>query len=226
MWTPRSVSVQNKDFIVHLKYGAHKSTLKLNKDSTIDQLKQKISQELNIPERNLSLMINGKPCPTQGNITFTQARIPNNCKVLVSVSKVDSEHIYASSSDRVPGQAESSRGGSDTIEVQLDNIKAKALEISQTVNSLEDKNGHFNNYRRRGQGSVQEVKGYKKTAGIQGELLMQSLEKLDRLDLAPGPGMDQQKRKRKEVATLLNSVLDRNDQVMAAFSQHLKSLES
>ena len=58
---------KNQDFMVHIKYGSHKLTLKLDKDSTIDQLKQKISQALNIAERDLNILINGKPIPVQVN---------------------------------------------------------------------------------------------------------------------------------------------------------------
>ena len=53
---------------------------------------------------------------------------------------------------------------------------------------------------------------------------MQNFEKLDRLNLSQN--MEQQKRKRKEIANLLNSLLDRNDQVMAALTQYIKSVES
>lgn len=52
---------------------------------------------------------------------------------------------------------------------------------------------------------------------------MQNFEKLDRLNLSQNM---EQKRKRKETANLLNSLLDRNDQVMAALTQYIKSVES
>ena len=162
--------------MVHIKYGSHKSTLKLNKDSTIDQLKQRISQELNIPERDLGLTINGKSCPTQGNLTLGQARIPNNCKVLVSTSSVaetihghanvaNHSHSHASAAS---DNAKTVESGDNTIDAQLDNVKASGLDISQTVKYLEDRAGQLGQHRGRGQESIQEVKSHKKTAAIQG----------------------------------------------------------
>lgn len=172
--------------MVHIKYGSHKSTLKLNKDSTIDQLKQRISQELNIPERDLGLTINGKSCPTQGILTLGQARIPNNCKVLVSTSSVaetihghaniaNHSHSHAnvannshSHDSTASDSAKTVETGDNTIDAQIDNVKASGLDISQTVKYLEDRAGQLGQHRGRGQETIQEVKSYKKTAAIQG----------------------------------------------------------
>jgi len=393
MWTPRSVAIQNKDFMVHIKYGSHKFTLQLpHKDSTtVDQLKHSISQELNIAESDVNILINGKPLPVQqgGHVTVSQARIPNNCKILVTnkglsevlqfatTSSDYGAHASSTAAARVPSAAASDNGAhasaaaarfaaaaardngghtsstaaarvpsaandtfdtnyrahtstaakaardifgnyyrahassnaaaarfaaaaasdngghtsytaaaripsaaasdtndtnygthtsstaaaraakdtfdnyyrahaasnaaarvfsaaaaretneSNTIDTQLDSIKAKSVEISQTVRSLEDMNSQLkrsNSRQSRCVVSVQEIKGHKKTAGVQGELLMRCLENLDRQQI--DPGMHEQKSRRKELATLLNNILDRNDRVMADLSQHIKSIES
>jgi len=316
MWTPRSVAIQNKDFMVHIKYGSHKFTLQLpHKDSTtVDQLKHSISQELNIAESDVNILINGKPLPVQqgGHVTVSQARIPNNCKILVTNKGLSEEqqftttnndygahasaaastaaarfasavasdtndtnyraHTSTAAAARIPSAAASdtndtnyrphtstaARAASDTfdnyyrahaasnaaarvfsaaaaketnksntIDTQLDSIKAKSVEISQTVRSLEDMNSQLkrsNSRQSRCVVSVQEIKGHKKTAGVQGELLMRCLENLDRQQI--DPGMHEQKSRRKELATLLNNILDRNDRVMADLSQHIKSIES
>ena len=46
------------------------------------------------------------------------------------------------------------------------------MEISQTVRSLEDKTSQLKRNIRHSQEAVQEIKGYKKTAGVQGKVLI------------------------------------------------------
>eukprot|EP00088_Acartia_fossae_P018063 TRINITY_DN2037_c0_g1_i1.p1 TRINITY_DN2037_c0_g1~~TRINITY_DN2037_c0_g1_i1.p1 ORF type:complete len:220 (+),score=63.88 TRINITY_DN2037_c0_g1_i1:363-1022(+) len=219
MMTPRSVAIQNKDFMVNVKYGGQKSSLKVTKDTTIDQLKQKICDHFKICEADQGLAINGKPIPasSRGTVTLAQAKIPNGCKILVSnlnTTTKDSENIVYN-----PSAYSDDKSKDDRTSLVLSDVERKGLEISRTVKMLEEKVGDLA-YK---SCDLEEVKGYKKTAAVQGELLMQGFECLDRLDLATSNKPEAHKKKRKELANLLNSILDRNDQVMAAFTKHLKS---
>jgi len=212
MMTPRSVAIQNKDFMVYLKYGSHKSNLKINKDSSIDQLKQKISEQLNLAESDLNIIINGKSCPARGNLTLSQAKIPNGSKILVTVKQND--NIRKQDND----------SAADRIDKILNSIEAKGLEISQKVDELEDTARHLEIHSdKNNESNIQNIKHHKKTAAIQGELLMQHFESIDNLSLSES--MTEQKQRRKNVANLLNKVLDRNDQVISILSSHLHTFQ-
>jgi len=250
MMTPRSLTMGNKVYKVHVKFGSAKESLSLCPDSSIDQLKQKIHQAFMVAPENQLLICNGKPLSSADNISLKQARIPNGSKIILqkcsihrsgspeSVEKVygpskadfrEHSNVKQCSENNGSGQNEGTSAQNATSEVNkngrqlaaLTDIEQRGLEIEQCVKQLGCDIEVLENK------SIDvrlcESKRLKRESGIKGELLMKNLEDLDQLSF--GEGMPEARASRKRVATLLNRVLDLNDGNIQVLAEIIKKYQ-
>jgi len=83
MMTPRSVTMGNKVYKLHVKHGSNKKTLNMSPSATVQQLKQEITENFQVPESNQQLIFNGKTLQLNDASSLKQCRIPNGSKIVV-----------------------------------------------------------------------------------------------------------------------------------------------
>jgi len=186
MFTPRQVTMGNKIFKVHVKYGSSSYEIQLSQDNSIFQLKEKIQSRFDIEPEKQVLSCNGRLLEVEDSKTIKQARIPNGSKILCTAIKSDLKRT-SSRSENI---------ASDPVHETLDKIESAAKQfetkLGDIVKLLNDSD-----------------KGAKLESKKLGEQLMQLLESLDCVQCTE----QHHRTRRKELATKLNNILDRNDRV-------------
>ena len=184
---------------VHVKYSSKSVEVTLSPDTSVLQLKEKISSEFNVdPERQI-LHCNGKLMDADDNVTIKQAKIPNGSKILCTLSRCVADPVVEHL-QRIGSNA-------DDLAVSLDKLvkERKMLTKEQPSLFLE--------------GESEDFKRCKFECKKLGEHLMRLLESLDSLDCS-----DQSHRAtRKQLATKINSILDKNDKLGNQLNRDSKS---
>ena len=180
--------------------------MQLSPDSSIQNLKEKIHSRFNILPEHQFLICNGKPLEASDTATIKQARIPNGSKILCSSRQREEAEEESSNNCDI---ADLVMVALEKIEADLDIIEAKLISlVKQRRELMENDDGDIS-------GEIKKIKSESKKVG---EALMQLFESLDRLECR-----DQTHRtRRKHVATKINSVLDKNDNL----SSKLSSIDS
>ena len=175
--------------------------MQLSPDSSIQNLKEKIHARFIILPEHQFLICNGKPLEASDTATIKQARIPNGSKILCSSRQREEAEEESSNNCDI---ADIVMVALEKIEADLDIIEAKLIGLLKQRRELMEANG--------------EIKKIKSESKKVGEALMQLFESLDRLEC----GDQTQRTRRKHVATKINSVLDKNDNL----SSKLSSIDS
>ena len=176
-------------FQVHVKYSARSVEVSLAPDSPVHQLKEKISSEFNIdPDRQI-LHCNGKLMEADDNVTIKQARIPNGSKILCTLSQ--------KLIDPVVEQFDKIEASADDLELSLDKLVNRRRTLLKEPPPLfsDDQSDH--------------LRKLKLESDKVGEHLMRLLESLDSVECTDLT----QRSKRKQLATKMNNILDRNDKL-------------
>jgi len=213
MFTPRQVSVGNKVYQLHIKHEAKKATIDINPDRSIHQLKEQIQSQFDVKPDEQSLLCNGKVLDVSDNVTLKQAKIPNGSKI--SCSKVKTSKAIRSSQD-------SSKIGINETLKKLESIEEKADSLEKGVHALDKKRKKLKHSEVplfHGD-QTGDLKRLKLDCGKNGELLMQLLESVDQMSLSEGQA--EERGKRKQVATKINAVLDKNDKIIEKLSLAIK----
>lgn len=216
MFTPRQVSMGNKVYKLHIKHDAKKTTINIPPDHSIHQLKECIRSEFYVKPEKQILFCNGKLLDVSDNSTLKQAKIPNGSKIICTKLSASAANlsIYEDSE----------------MEVKVDETLQKLVEMEKNANDLEISVQRLDKERRRVQNEeiplfhadqTANLKKLKIDCGKNGEQLMQILETLDQMEFSEG--QTEHRAKRKQVATKLNSVLDRNDKVIEKLSSAIKN---
>lgn len=180
--------------------------MQLSPDSSIQNLKEKIHARFNILPEHQFLICNGKPLEASDTATIKQARIPNGSKILCSSRQREEAEEESSNNCDI---ADIVMVALEKIEADLDIIEAKLISlVKQRRELMENDDGDIS-------GEIKKIKSESKKVG---EALMQLFESLDRLEC----GDQTQRTRRKHVATKINSVLDKNDNL----SSKLSSIDS
>jgi len=217
MFTPRQVSMGNKVYKLHIKHDAKKSTINIPPDHSIQQLKECIQNQFNVKPEKQILFCNGKLMNVSDHKTIKQAKIPNGSKIICT--KVSSSVTNLSISD----DSEMVIEVDETLK-KLENIekKANALEIS-VLNLDKERRRILNEEVPLFHGDqTDDLKKLKLECGKNGEQLMQLLETLDQITVTED--QTEHRAKRKQVATKLNSVLDRNDKIIEKLTSSIKNV--
>jgi len=181
----------NKLFKVHVKHSSRNVEVALTPDTSVLQLKEKISAEFDVAPEQQILHCNGKLMEAEDNETIKQAKIPNGSKILCTLSQKQR--------DPVADDLAKIESSADDLETSLTKLvkQRKSLLKDQQPSSL------FFDVQ------SEDFRKFKLESKKVGEQLMQLLESLDSLDCS-----DQaQRTKRKQLATKINSILDKNDKL-------------
>ena len=181
---------------VTVKHSGAICELQLSPDSSILNLKEKIHSRFNIQPEHQFLICNGKLLQASDTETIKQSRIPNGSKILCSSKermkpeegRSDSTYLVMAKLEKIEAEAESMDARLTTLLKQKRDLLEKDVPLFQDDMSEELKKLRFES---------------KKV----GEALMQLFESLDCLECSD----HNQKSRRKQVATKINSVLDKND---------------
>jgi len=208
----------NKMYKLYIKYESKKAFIDVAPEESVFQLKKLIQSEFNIEPEDLDLICNGKLLEVSDFVTLKHARIPNGSKLLVFRRDATSSPSNVSKSGHSKHKAEN-----DIIE-KLENIEKKANELEKSVantrkerRQMETEDVPLFHGNQSG-----EIKQLKVRCMKNGELLMQLLESLDQITFSENQA--EYKSKRKEVATKLNSVLDKNDKIIEKLRASLKNI--
>ena len=176
-------------FQVHVKYSARSVEVSLAPDSPVHQLKEKISSEFNIdPDRQI-LHCNGKLMEADDNVTIKQARIPNGSKILCTLKQKPVDPVVEHF-DKIEASA-------DDLELSLDKL------VNRRRTLLKEPPPLFSD------DQSDQLRKLKLESDKVGEHLMRLLESLDSVEC----GELSQRTKRKQLATKMNNILDRNDKL-------------
>ena len=213
MFTPRQVSMGNKVYKLHIKHDTKKIVLTLPPDYSIQQLKENIFDEFKVKPDDQFLVCNGKPMEANNLMTLKQAKIPNGSKIICT---------------KQTKQKQEETGLEDEPE-KSDNMHDVLKKMLEEAESLESKVEKVEKERKRllrepvplfqGDPSAN-YKQLRKNCGVHGELLMRLLEQMDGLQMPEGE--TELRSQRKEVATKLNHVLDKNDQLIEKLADAIK----
>ena len=179
-----------------MKHFGANCELQLSPDCSILNLKEKIHSRFNILPEHQFLICNGKPLQASDTETIKQSRIPNGSKILCSSKermKLEEERSHSTSLvmaklEKIEAEAESMDARLTALVKQRRDLLEKDVPLFQGDMSEEMKKLRFESKR-------------------VGEALMQLFESLDCLECTD----HNQKSRRKQVATKINSVLDKND---------------
>jgi len=220
MFTPRQVSMGNKVYKLHIKHDAKKTSINIPPDHSIHQLKENIHSEFKVKPEHQILFCNGKLMDVSDFSTIKQAKIPNGSKIICT--KLSTKSPPPSS------PSPSSKGSQMSLEIdetlkKLDQMEQKANDLELNVKNIDKERRKLKNEDvplfhgdRAG-----DYKKLKVECGKTGEELMQLLESLDQLVCTEG--QTDQRTRRKQVATKLNTVLDSNDKVIEKLTLAIKS---
>eukprot|EP00090_Calanus_glacialis_P001422 TRINITY_DN11013_c0_g1_i5.p1 TRINITY_DN11013_c0_g1~~TRINITY_DN11013_c0_g1_i5.p1 ORF type:complete len:215 (-),score=61.56 TRINITY_DN11013_c0_g1_i5:46-690(-) len=212
MFTPRQVSMGNKVYKLHIKHDAKKTSINIPPDHSIYQLKENIHSEFKVKPDHQILFCNGKLMDVSDYITIKQAKIPNGSKI-----------ICTKLSSKSPPPPQISLEIDETLK-RLDHMEQKATNLELNVQNIDKERRKLNNEEVplfHGGDRAGDYKKLKVECGKTGEQLMQLLESLDQMECTEG--QIEQRRRRKQVATKLNTVLDRNDKIIEKLSLAIKS---
>jgi len=199
MFTPRSVVMGNKVFKVHVKHSGRSVEVALTPDTSVLHLKEKICSEFNVgPDRQI-LHCNGKLMEADDNVSIKAAKIPNGSKILCTVSPRPADPVM-DHLEKIGSQAED-------LEESLDKLIKQRKILSKEQSPL------FVGT------PSEELKVCRLESKKVGEDLMRLLECLDSLDCSE----QAHRTKRKQLATRINSYLDRNDKLGNKLNRDTKS---
>lgn len=218
MFTPRQVTMGNKVYKLHVKHDAKKTSINLPPDYSIHQLKEKICEELKVPMEEQVLHCNGKLLDVSDFMTLKQAKIPNGSKLICTkVNRGDRSAYKPMSVEDVEV---------DEALVKLETIEKKTNDLEKCVINVDKQRRKVYNEEEVPlfHANLDKAADYKKLkleCGKNGEQLMQLLESLDQFMFSESQA--EHRAKRKQVATLLNAVLDKNDKIMEKLVTAIKS---
>jgi len=196
----------NKVYKLHVRHETVKASISLPPDFSVLQLKEKVYAETKVPPEDQLLYCNGKLLDVSDLVTLKQAKIPNGSKIncIRRVSKTVTKPLTVEDVEV------------DEALVKLEHIENKSKELEKCVSAVDKERRKLKDEEiPLFHSSLDKVTGYKKLkleCGKNGEQLMQLLESLDQLQFSESQG--EHRAKRKLMATLLNSVLDRNDKIV------------
>ena len=200
-WSQSNISF----FQVHIKHAGTSCELQLSPDSSILNLKEKIHSRFNILPEHQFLICNGKLLQASDTATIKQARIPNGSKILCSSKqrrREEEENTSSSSDNLVMTKLEKIQTDTESLEAKLIRL------VNQKRALLEHDVPLFQGDR------SEEIKKLIFESKKLGEALMQLFDSLDRLECS-----DQTQRSlRKQTASKINSVLDKNDRLGSKLS--------
>jgi len=215
MFTPRQVTMGNKVYKLHVKHDAKKTSFDLSPDYSIHQLKEKICDELKVPMEEQVLHCNGKLLDVSDFLTLKQAKIPNGSKLICT--KVNRGAYKPMSVEDVEV---------DEALVKLENIEKKTNDLEKCVINVDKQRRKVNSEEvplfHANLDKAADYKKLKLECGKNGEQLMQLLESLDQFMFSET--QSEHRAKRKQVATLLNAVLDKNDKIIEKLVAAIKSV--
>jgi len=195
----------NKVYKLHVRHETVKSSISLPPDYSVLQLKEKIFEETKVPPDDQILYCNGKLLDVSDLVTLKQAKIPNGSKL---------NCIKANRTVTKPLSVEDVEV--DETLVKLEHIENKSNELEKCVLAVDKERRKLNEEEiPLFHSSLDKVSGFKKLkleCGKNGEQLMQLLESLDQLQFSESQG--EHRVRRKKMATLLNSILDKNDKIV------------
>ena len=176
--------------------------VQLSQEDSIMQLKQKIEDKIEIEPEKMQLLCNGKLLEVADTTSIKQAKIPNGSKILITTKPQDAMKQ------------------TDTVIIVLDKLEAKAELIEANLSKIVSKRKDL----------VQEdlplfhgdkssdLKKLKFESKKVGEELMQLFETLDNIECSDSD----QRTRRKQVATKINGILDKNDKLSSKLENDLK----
>jgi len=216
MFTPRQVSMGNKVYKLHVRHDALKTSISVPPDYSILQLKEKIYAETKVPPGDQILHCNGKLLDVSDLVTLKQAKIPNGSKI--NCSRVNRPVNKPLSVEDVEV---------DELLQKLEHIEKRSNDLEKCVSAVDKERKRLTNEELPlFHTESDKVTGFKKLkleCGKNGEQLMQLLEGLDQLVFTETQA--EHRAKRKQVATMLNSVLDKNDKIIDRLSQAINKSE-
>ena len=176
--------------------------MQLSPDSSILNLKEKIHSRFNILPEHQFLICNGKLLQASDTATIRQARIPNGSKILCSSKQRKEENTSSACDNQVMTKLEKIQTDTESLEAKLSRLVKQKREL------LEHDVPLFQGDR------SEEIKKLILESKKLGEALMQLFDSLDCLECS-----DQTQRSlRKQTATKINSVLDKNDRLGSKLS--------
>jgi len=208
MFTPRQVSMGNKVYKLHIKHDAKKSSINLPPDHSIYQLKESIYSEFKVKPDQQILFCNGKLLDVSDYMTLKQAKIPNGSKInctKLSYNVTKPMSIEDVEVDQTLQKLEQVAKKANDLELSVLNLDKERRKLSNEEVPL------FHEGDRAG-----DFKKLKVDCKKNGEQLMQLLESLDQMVFSEGQA--EHRAMRKQVATLLNTALDKNDKIIEKLS--------
>jgi len=217
MFTPRQVSMGNKVYKLHIKHDAKKTSISIPPDHSIYQLKENIHSEFKVKPEHQILFCNGKLMDVSSDfITIKQAKIPNGSKIICTKLSTKSPPTSPYSGSGISPEIDETLQKLDDMEQKANDLELNVQNIDKERRKLTNEDVPLFHSDRAG-----DYKKLKVKCGKNGEELMQLLESLDQVVCTEG--QTEQRTRRKQVATRLNTVLDRNDKVIEKLSRAIKS---
>jgi len=198
----------NKVYKLHIKHDAKKSSINLPPDHSIYQLKESIYSEFKVKPDQQILFCNGKLLDVSDYMTLKQAKIPNGSKInctKLSYNVTKPMSIEDVEVDQTLQKLEQVAKKANDLELSVLNLDKERRKLSNEEVPL------FHEGDRAG-----DLKKLKVDCKKNGEQLMQLLESLDQMVFSEGQA--EHRAMRKQVATLLNTALDKNDKIIEKLS--------
>lgn len=207
--TPRSVSMGNKVYKLHVRCGSRKETWDMSPDAPLLEFQNRVAQTFQVPFDEQKILCNGKQLSVDSRQTMKQAKIPNGSKIVIQPCQNLAENL----------SVYENRDLEPTDTKILEDIEQQGVDIENSVTALDrdlaNMRGSGDHLARR----CEDLKRVKLECGKLGELLMRLFEKLDAIHFTDE--QSEAKAKRKHVANFLNQILDRNDAVVFRISEEL-----
>jgi len=200
MFTPRQVSMGNKVYKLHIKHDAKKASINIPPDHSILQLKEAICSEFKVAPEQQNLICNGKPMEVSDLQTLKQAKIPNGSRIICFRQNPIVQQPEKVDLDETMSKLTS-------IEVKANDLEQNLKLVDKERKKLESEDAPLFHGDK-----TADYKKLKLECGKNGEQLMRLLESLDMIILEEGQTVH--RTKRKEVATKLNTILDKNDKML------------
>jgi len=195
----------NKMYTMQVKYQGVKENFNLPPDTSVGQLKNKISSKFNIALEDQELIANGKILTVEDHKTLKQAKLLNGSKIVCN--KVSRRKEHKSSSKPMFLEGDIVR---EQFHLKLDTVEEITHELGVSLDKIVKQVNHTKEYVNHETDKTM-LKSLKVEVGGLGEKLMQQLEELDQLHLS---SQDAELRVRKKKAVnKLNAALDRIDNI-------------
>jgi len=209
----------NRVYRLQARHEGRTREISLSPDCSVWQLKERIAAEFGLPAEQQLLQCGGRALQVADTATVKQARLASGSRITVSRQRPDP------SLDRDPLPPDPP--ATDPTLSSLANWEAQAGEVEAVQAGLEEE--------RRGLRTrspplfsatdpAAEHKRLKLETRKCGEQLMQLLESVDQVDCAAG--RPEHRARRKEVATKLNSILDKNDKLLEKLSSSIRECQN